>query len=163
MPIQHTWAIPYRSLIIGTALAAVSVLGTDVNWEDNEVLREKMELYIKANCEYEANLQKYEKIAEDFKELYDAQIAVCIFNGKIRELVKKADKDGNLEFITVKHPIGHKTYIRTATMMMLKALYDVLGKEHVGKAKIEFTIGDAYYCSIKSDIAITEDIVKKNQ
>ena len=80
----------------------------------------------------------FKKIAEDFKELYDAQIAVCIFNGKIRELVKKADKDGNLEFITVKHPIGHKTYIRTATMMMLKALYDVLGKEHVGKAKIEF-------------------------
>lgn len=68
MPIQHTWAIPYRSLIIGTALAAVSVLGTDVNWEDNEVLREKMELYIKANCEYEANLQKYEKIAEDFNK-----------------------------------------------------------------------------------------------
>lgn len=68
MPILHTWAIPYRSVIIGTALAAVSVLGTDVNWEDNDVLREEMELYIKANCEYEANLQKYEKIAEDFNK-----------------------------------------------------------------------------------------------
>ena len=71
----------------------------------------------------------FKKIATDFKDRYDAQIAVCIFNGKIRELVKKVEKDGTLEFVTVKNSIGHKTYIRNATMMMLKALYDVMKKE----------------------------------
>ena len=103
----------------------------------------------------------FKKIANDFQEQYDAKIAVCIFNGKIRELVKKAEKDGTLQFVTVKETIGHKTYIRTATMMMLKALYDVLGKEHIGKAKIEFTIGDAYYCSVDSDVELNEEIIKK--
>ena len=67
MPIQHAWVIPCRNLIIGTALV-VSVLGTDVNWEDNEVLREKIESYIKANSEYEADLQKYVEIAENFNK-----------------------------------------------------------------------------------------------
>ena len=67
LPIQHPWTIPCRNLIIGTALA-VSVLGADVNWEDNDVLRENIESYIKANCEYEANLQKYEEIAGDFNK-----------------------------------------------------------------------------------------------
>lgn len=110
--------------------------------------------------EYEKGTS-FKTIADQFQAQYDAQIAVCIFNGKIRELVKKADKDGTLEFVTVKESIGHKTYIRTATMMMLKALYDVLGRKHIGKAKIEFAIGDAYYCSINSDVEITEELVKR--
>lgn len=103
----------------------------------------------------------FKTIAEDFQAEYDAQIAVCVFNGKIRELVKKADRDGTLEFLTVKDSVGHKTYIRTATMMLLKALYDVLGKEHIKKAKVEFAIGPAYYCSIDGDVKITEETVKK--
>ena len=65
--------------------------------------------------EYEKGTS-FKTIADQFQAQYDAQIAVCIFNGKIRELVKKADKDGTLEFVTVKESIGHKTYIRTATM-----------------------------------------------
>lgn len=67
MPIPHAWVIPCRNLIIGTALA-VSVLGADVNWEDSDGLQEKIESYIKANSEYEAKLQKYEEIAEDFNK-----------------------------------------------------------------------------------------------
>lgn len=67
MPIQHAWVIPCRNLIIGTALA-VSVLGADVIWEDSDGLQEKIESYIKANSEYEAKLQKYEEIAEDFNK-----------------------------------------------------------------------------------------------
>lgn len=67
MPIQHAWVIPCRNLIIGTALA-VSILGADVNWEDSDGLQEKIESYIKANSEYEAKLQKYEEIAEDFNK-----------------------------------------------------------------------------------------------
>lgn len=110
--------------------------------------------------EYEKGTS-FKTIAKDFEEQYDGQIAVCIYNGKIRELVKRVEKDGTLEFVTVKHSIGHKAYVRTATMMMLKAMYDVMGKDHIGKAKIEFAIGDGYYCSVDSDIKITEDIVKR--
>ncbi len=122
---------------------------------------EKVSIVIDGNAyEYEKGTS-FKSIANDFQEKYDGQIAVCVFNGKIRELVKRVDKDGNLEFITVKHSIGHKAYVRTATMMMLKAIYDVMGKEHIGKAKIEFAIGDGYYCSVDSDIQITEDMVKR--
>ena len=39
-----------------------------MNWEDSDGLQEKIESYIKANSEYEAKLQKYEEIAEDFNK-----------------------------------------------------------------------------------------------
>ncbi len=110
--------------------------------------------------EYEKGTS-FETIAQDFSKEHNGLIALVVFNGKIRELVKKADRDGTLEFITLKDSIGHKAYIRTATMMMLKAIYDVMGRENVKKAKIEFAIGAGYYCSIESDIKITDEIVKR--
>lgn len=110
--------------------------------------------------EYEKGTS-FETIAQDFSKEHNGLIALVVFNGKIRELVKKTDRDGTLEFITLKDSIGHKAYIRTATMMMLKAIYDVMGRENVKKAKIEFAIGAGYYCSIESDIKITDEIVKR--
>lgn len=103
----------------------------------------------------------FQTIAKDFSKQYDSLIGLVIFNGKIRELTKKVEKDGTLEFLTLKHSIGHKAYVRTATMMMLKALFDVVGRENIQKAKVEFAIGNGYYCRVISEVAITDAIIKK--
>ncbi|MDE6963022.1 MAG: nucleoside kinase, partial [Lachnospiraceae bacterium] len=73
-----------------------------------------------------------------------------IENGKIRELIKTAEKDSELSFLTIRDNTGHKTYVRTAEMTLVKAVYDVLG-EKVRKVKIEFTIGQGYYCKVDLD------------
>ena len=71
----------------------------------------------------------YEEIAKEYQPSYKDMIALVIENGKIRELIKPANKDCELTFITIRNSIGHKTYVRTATMMLVKAVYDVLGRE----------------------------------
>ncbi len=67
MPIQHVWVTSCRNLILGTALAA-SILGTEVNWDDREVINEKVGTYIKADDAYKENLRIYEEIAEEFNK-----------------------------------------------------------------------------------------------
>ena len=69
----------------------------------------------------------YEEIVKEYQPAYDGQIAVVALNGKIRELFKKATRSGVLEFFTLKDAVGSKTYARTATMMLMKAVYDVAG------------------------------------
>ena len=59
---------------------------------------------------------KYEIIAEEHQNEYLSQIALVTVNGKIRELMKRVDRDCELEFITCADQIGHKTYVRTAKM-----------------------------------------------
>ena len=49
----------------------------------------------------------FEKIAEEYQVAYTDRIGLVIFNGKIRELMKKVEKDGVLSFITMKDAIGH--------------------------------------------------------
>lgn len=121
----------------------------------------------KVNVVIDGQIMEYEKgtsfesIASEFQKKYNGRIALVVFDGKIRELIKRVDGNGVLEFITLEDTIGHKTYVRTAIMMMLKAIYDVMGSDKVKKAKIEFSIGDGYYCSIDSEEKITPEIVRR--
>lgn len=104
----------------------------------------------------------YEKIADEFQEKYNGLIALVIVNGKIRELTKKVERDCTVSFLTLQDEIGHKTYERTATMMLIKAVYDVLEEEqHVEKIKVEFAIGQGYFCSLKADFKIKQEFVDR--
>ena len=71
---------------------------------------------------------RYEEIAKEYQPSYKDMIALVIENGKIRELIKPANKNCELSFLTIRNDIGHKTYVRTAIMTMVKAVYDVLGR-----------------------------------
>ena len=99
---------------------------------------------------------KYEIIANEYQHLYNEPIALVIIDGKIRELMKKVDRDCELEFATYGDPIGHKTYIRSAIMLLMKAVKDVAGYEAAAATKVEFAIGAGYYCSFKGDVSLDE-------
>lgn len=103
----------------------------------------------------------YEKIAEEYQKRYDDTIALVIADGKIRELMKKAEKDCELQFITLKNSAGHKAYVRTAIMMLIKALYDVEPRENIEKIKVEFAIGQGYYCSLKGKVKVDDTLVER--
>lgn len=101
----------------------------------------------------------YENIANDYQEKYRHLIAAVIENGKIKELSKKVNKDCEIEFITLKDTIGHMTYVRTALMIMLKAIEDVVGRERITKLKVDFAIGHGYYCAAEGNFKIDGDLV----
>lgn len=103
----------------------------------------------------------YERIADEYQHQYEHMIALVLENGKIRELFKKADKDCTLSFLTLKDTIGHKAYVRTALMTMVKSVYDVFGAGNVKKVKVEFSIGEGYYCDVKMDDRLTAEGVRK--
>ena len=102
----------------------------------------------------------YEEIVGEYQPAYDNQIALVAVNGKITELFKKVSKDGELKFFTLKDNIGGKSYVRTATMMLLKAVHDVAGPEYAQGCRVEFTVGNGYYINTGS-LKVTEELVGK--
>lgn len=100
---------------------------------------------------------KFEIIAKEFQSAYEYPIALVTANGKIRELMRRLEKDCEIDFITTKNPIGHKTYIRTAIMMMMKAIQDLMGPGSTNHVKVEFTIGPGYFCSFKDGFTMTDE------
>lgn len=100
----------------------------------------------------------FEKIANEYQEDAGSKIGLVMFNGKIRELMKKVETDGVLSFITMKDNIGHQTYARTAIMMMIKAVHDVAGTT-MGRVRVEFSVGYGYFCTIEGFGKITDSFV----
>lgn len=92
----------------------------------------------------------FETIVKEFQPQHNNSIALVYFNGKLRELGKRLEKDGAISFITTSDEKGHRAYVRTAHMMLVKAVRNVLGEEgRTTHVKIEFTLGNAYYCTVR--------------
>lgn len=103
----------------------------------------------------------YEAIASEYQERYNNRIALVTANGKIRELFKKAKRDCEVSFLTLDDPIGHKAYVRTAVMLMIKAMRDVAGTDRLEKVKVEFAIGSGYYCSVMGDVKLEPEFIDR--
>jgi len=103
----------------------------------------------------------YEEIAGEYQERYDGMIALVIADGKIRELMKPVERDCQLQFITLQDSAGHKAYVRTAIMLLIKALYDVEARENVERIKVEFAVGQGYYCSLKGKVRVDNTLVQR--
>ena len=103
----------------------------------------------------------FEEIVKPLQKDYNDTIALVIENGKIRELFKKVSQDAEVELITYGDATGHKTYCRSAIMMMLKAFDDVLGRESIDKIKVEFVIANGYYCTFKGKSELTADVISR--
>lgn len=91
----------------------------------------------------------FEEVVSEFQAEYDNLIALVIENNKIRELTKTVTKDANIKFVTLKESIGHKAYVRTATMILIKSMYDVFGKDVLKRVQVEYAIGEGYYVEVK--------------
>ena len=61
----------------------------------------------------------YSKIVENFPESTRYPIVLVMKDKKLCELHKKLKKDGELQFITLGDEIGHKTYKRSASLLLL--------------------------------------------
>ena len=116
--------------------------------------------FLEESREYPAGTT-FEKVVSEFQKDYDDTIALVVENGKIRELFKRVSKDCELKPITYSSNTGHKTYCRSAIMMMLKAFDDVLGRENIERIKVEFVIADGYYCTYKGTAKLTADVIVK--
>ncbi len=104
----------------------------------------------------------FENIVKEYQPKYDYSIALVYFNGKMKELSKRLERDGALSFITTSDSSGYNAYVRTAQMMLVKAASEILGDtckdSHI---KIEFSLGNACFCSILGGIRSTPDLASK--
>lgn len=105
----------------------------------------------------------FEEAASKYQEEYGNEIALVVANGKMQELHKEIEEDCEVSFLTLRDAIGYRAYIRTAKIMFLKAITDIVGRDNLEKLKMEFTIGNGYYCTVKGNLEITDELAEKVQ
>ncbi len=103
----------------------------------------------------------YETVAQEYQAQYDGMIVAAATNGKIRELFKKINRDCTVTFFTLKDDVGYKTYVRTATMLFFKAVFDVFGGECARGCRLEFAVGNGSFVNPGDKIAPTAENAEK--
>jgi uridine kinase len=100
------------------------------------------------------------ELSKEYQPKYKDDIILAFVNNRLRELPKTVNKDCKVCFVTTKEDAGYKTYVRGLTLVMLKAIYHVIGSDKLKKVSVEYKIGNALFCQVKMDQSITEEQVK---
>lgn len=103
----------------------------------------------------------YTEIAKDFQDQYDSPIVLVLKNGKLTELFKKVTSDCKIEFLTTKTSPGIEAYRRSATLIMLKAFYDVVGNKNINKISVQYSLSKGYYCTLNSKVKLNQELLDK--
>ena len=103
----------------------------------------------------------YRKIAADFQKEYPHDILLVNREGKLCELHKTLDRDCTLKMVTAAEKPGRQTYERSAVFLMLKAFYDVAGRENVERITVEYSISNALFIRAKGNFRLDRDLLRR--
>lgn len=98
----------------------------------------------------------FETIAKDFQGDYAYPIVLGCENFRLFELRKTLQKDCELTFITTGDSVGNKTYKRSMSLMLVKAIHDVCGHDKPCNVRIDFSVSKGFYCTVTGDVVLDE-------
>lgn len=101
----------------------------------------------------------YQRIAEEWKDRKENDIVLVTVNGKLQELHKKLKEDCRIELVTTAEDAGNRSYLRSATQLMLKAIYDIVPEGKLEKVSVLFSLSKGYYCKVKGDVTVDEELL----
>lgn len=108
--------------------------------------------------QYEAGTT-YLEIAKEYQKEYSHDIVLVTVDGKLQELHKKVNRDCTLNFETTACDSGHKTYKRSMSLLLVKAIYDVAEHENVDKVRIHYSVSRGYYCTIEGNVVLDQQFL----
>lgn len=102
----------------------------------------------------------YEEVVSSYQAEYNNRIAAVKLGNGMQELCKRAKDGADISFYTFEDSIGHKIYVRTAVLITVKAVSDIVNNDITKQVKCEFAIGSGYYFSPKGGLVIDDKFVE---
>lgn len=101
----------------------------------------------------------YQDIAADFQKQYKYDILLVNRDGRLCELHKTLDRDCSLKMITAAEKPGMQTYERSVVFLMLKAFYDVAGRENIQRISVEYSISHALFIQARGNFVLNQELL----
>lgn len=100
-------------------------------------------------------------LAQKYQDNYEFPIIVAKVNGVIQELYHEVQENSEVSFYTTKKTDGKRAYIRGMSMLLLKAVYEVIPNEEIDSISIDFCLDSGYFCRMKGKVKLTEELLGK--
>ena len=103
----------------------------------------------------------YGEIVKEYESCEEFPVVLVTVNGKLAELHKTLKKECTLDFVTLKDDPGHKAYKRSASLILLKSIYDVVGHENLEKVVVHYSVGSGYYYTVQGNVKLDQKLLDK--
>ena len=111
-------------------------------------------------CQYPAGTP-YEVIAQDHRKDCPHDILLVNRDGKLCELWKTLDRPCDLRLVTAADKPGIQTYERSASLLLIKAFYDVVGRDSVERVSVEYSVSHALFLRARGDFTLDEALLAR--
>ena len=101
----------------------------------------------------------FRTIAADFQDRYPNDILLVNRDGKLCELHKVLDRDCTLRLVTARDVPGIQTYERSAVFLMIKAFYDVVGKENVERISVGYSVSRSLFIRAQGNFFLNQALL----
>lgn len=99
----------------------------------------------------------YGEIAKEWSDTEKYPIVLANVNGRLCELFKKAEDGNQVDFLTTADKAGHSTYVRSLLLLLLKAMYHVVGdNSRIDRVGVHFIVSDGCYCTMKGEAELNQ-------
>ena len=103
----------------------------------------------------------FEEISREHQKDYAEDIVLVMVNKRLRELHKTLTGDCELTFLTTADTAGQQAYRRSLTLLLMKAIYKVLGHDKVERAQVQYSLSNGYYCTLEGDLTLDEELLAR--
>ena len=101
----------------------------------------------------------YKVIANDFQKEYPHDILLVNRDGKLCELHKSLDRNCTLKMITAAEKPGMQTYERSVVFLLLKAFYDVIGRDNLTRISVEYALSNALFIRAMGNFTLDQTVL----
>lgn len=117
----------------------------------------KMKIYVMGQEKSCPEGTTYRDLATEMQGQVKGQIMLARANGRLCELFKEVEDGSRVEFLTAADKAGHDTYVRSLMLLMLKAMYHVVGdNRRIDRIGIHFIVSDGCYCTMKGEARLDQ-------
>ncbi len=89
------------------------------------------------------------EISKNYGERFVTPIVIALVDFDLKELGYVVEEPCNITFLDITDKDGYKTYQRSLSFLMVKAIQDVLGQGEYVETIIHYAINTGFYCDIK--------------
>ncbi len=100
------------------------------------------------------------ELSKNYENEFDAPIVLALMDNKLKELRSRINEDCYLEFLDITNRDGYRTYLRSVSFLMIKAIYDVVGRGQGTKVVIHHSLSRGFYCELKGH-KVTEALLEQ--
>lgn len=98
------------------------------------------------------------ELSKQYENEFRAPIVLALMDNKLKELRSHVNEDCKLEFLDVTNRDGYRAYLRSVSFLMIKSVYDVLGRGPETKVIIHHSLSRGFYCELRGH-EVTEELL----